>query len=35
MLSGARGEVGPDVLEEFQDRVNSCAALAEEHAAGL
>ena len=35
MLSGARGEVAPDVLEEFQDRVNSCAALAEEHAAGL
>ena len=35
MLSGARGEVAPEVLEEFQDRVNSCAALAEEHAAGL
>jgi len=35
MLSGARGEVAPDVLEEFEDRVNSCAALAGEHAAGL
>jgi aminoglycoside phosphotransferase (APT) family kinase protein len=35
MMSGARGEVAPDVLAEFHDRVNGCAALADEHAAQL
>lgn len=35
MMSGARGEVAPDVLEEFRDRVNGCATLADEHAAQL
>ncbi|MFN8025668.1 MAG: phosphotransferase family protein [Acidimicrobiia bacterium] len=35
MMSGARGEVAPDVLDEFRDRVNGCATLADEHAALL
>jgi aminoglycoside phosphotransferase (APT) family kinase protein len=35
MMAGARGEVPPDVLDEFRDRVSGCATLADEHAAAL